>query len=98
MWCVLEVGPGDRVFDSGLHKRVNLPNTLNGISDLFVGRNWTDILPLKVCVSLSLHLTVKKLLGVFHKYFSNLPTILKPSLVPRVPQDHCFCDLVCGIM
>ena len=25
-------------------------------------------------------------------YFSNLPTILKPSLVPRVPRYHAFYD------
>ena len=24
--------------------------------------------------------------------FSNLPTIMKPSLVPQVPRDQCFCN------
>ena len=47
--------------------------------------------------SLAYHLIVQKLWGIFHKYLFNfpiLPTNMKPSLVPRVPRDHGFCDPV----
>ena len=44
------------------------------------------------CLSI---IVVQALWVIFHKYlsnFSNLPTILKPSLVPQVPREHGFCD------
>ena len=40
-------------------------------------------------------LIIKKLLVIFDIYlshFQNLLTIMKPSLVPRVPRDQGFCD------
>ena len=51
--------------------------------------NSTNLVPRQVDAFCGLW---KQILSIYSSNFENLPTIIKPSLVPRVPRDHGFCN------